>query len=114
MANSLGTISVNVIAQEALEYLAAQYPLIGQITTDFSNESAQYNASIISTIPSVGGVSDFSATNGYVASAATGNDVSVTLNKFKHSTFSISDLEASSTNMNLVDTYARSFAEGLG
>lgn len=114
MSNSLGTIGTNVIAQEALNFLAAQYPFISQVSTDFSNETAQFNSSIISTIPSVGVVSDYSATNGYVATDVTGNSVSVTLNKFKHATFSLTDAELSSTNMNLIEGYAQSYAEGLG
>lgn len=115
MSNSLGTINVNVIAQEGLAYLAAQYPIIGQITSDLSNEQAAYGATILSSIPSVGTVQDYDTTNGYVPASATGTDVSVTLNKHKHVSFALNDQELSSSNPEkLVKTYAESFAEGLG
>lgn len=114
MSNTNGTLNAALIAQEGLALLSAKYPLIGQIATDFSAEPVHFNQQVITRLPSVGSVQDYDLTNGYVAAGGSFSDVSVTLNKFKHATFELNDAEFSSTNINLINEYAASFAEAIG
>lgn len=114
MANTLGTLNASLIAQRGLELLVTDYPVIGQIVSDFSNEDVKYNQTITTRIPSVGTVQDYSTTNGYVASGVDTTDVSVTLSNFKHATFEINDAEFSATNRNLVEDYSQAFSVALG
>ena len=114
MANSLGTLNAALIAQRGLELLVTDYPIIGQIVSDFSNEDVKYNQTITTRIPSVGTVQDFDTTNGYVPASGVSTDVSVTLNKFKHASFEINDAEFSATNRNLVEDYALAFSSAIG
>ncbi len=114
MANSLGTLNAALIAQRGLELLVSDFPVIGQIVSDFSNEDVKYNQTITTRIPSVGIVQDFNTSTGYVAASATSTDVSVTLDKFKHASFELNDAEFSATNRNLVEDYAVAFSYALG
>ena len=114
MANTLGTLNAALIAQRGLELLVSDYPVIGQIVSDFSNEDVKYNQTITTRIPSVGSVQDYDTTNGYVATGVNTTDVSVTLNKFKHASFELNDAEFSATNRNLVEDYAMAFSSAIG
>ena len=114
MANSLGSLNAALIAQRGLELLVTDFPVIGQIVSDFSNEDVKYNQTITTRIPSVGIVQDYSASTGYVAASATSTDVSVTLDKYKHASFALNDAEFSATNRNLVEDYAKAFSVALG
>ena len=114
MSNTLGALNAALIAQEGLALLVAKYPVIGQITTDFSNEPVHLNQDLTTRIPSVGTVQDYDATNGYVPANISNTDVTITLNKFKHATFALSDAELSSTNRNLIAEYSKSFADSIG
>lgn len=114
MANTLGSLNAALIAQRGLELLVTDFPIIGQIVSDFSNEDVKYNQTITTRIPSVGAVQDYDANLGYQPTGAVSTDVSVTLNKFKHASFAINDAEFSATNRNLVEDYAKSFASALG
>jgi len=114
MANTLGTTNANVIAQRALELLVADYSFLRNSVTDFSSEAAKYNASIYTHRISATTAQDYSQANGYVASATTQSDVAITLNKFKHVTYSVDDQERTSSNINLIERFAGAAAHALG
>ena len=114
MSNSLGTLSANVIAQRSLELLLNDYPVIGLIASDFSDQPSQKGAAIVTRIPSLVSAQDWDDTNGYVATGISNTDVSVTLNKFKHATIELSDAEYSSTSRNLTDEAAKQLVPSLG
>ena len=114
MANSIGTTNANVIAQRALEILVADYSFLKNSVTDFSSEAAKYNASIYTHRISATTAQDYSQTSGYVATATTQTDVQITLNKFKHVSYSVDDLERTSSNINLIERFAGAAAHALG
>jgi hypothetical protein len=114
MANTIGTTNANVIAQRALEILVADYSFLKNSVTDFSSEAAKYNASIYTHRISATTAQDYSQTNGYVATATTQTDVQITLNKFKHVSYSIDDGERTSSNINLIERFAGAAAHALG
>lgn len=112
--NSLGTLNATLVAQRGLEILVNKLPIIGSIATDFSDTEVSYNQTITSRIPDVGTAQDYDPDQGFVPSNVSGVDVSVTLNKFKHATFEFKNSEMSSTNRNLIEDYAESFAVQIG
>jgi len=114
MANTIGTTNANVIAQRALEILVADYSFLKNSVTDFSSEAAKYNASIYTHRISATTAQDYSQANGYVATATTQTDVQITLNKFKHVTYSVDDAERTSSNINLIERFAGAAAHALG
>jgi hypothetical protein len=114
MSNSLGTLSGALVAQEGLPLLLAKYPLIKNIVTDFSDEPVLFNQNVITRIPGVGTVQDYSTSTGYVPANATSTDVSITVNKHRHATFALTDQDISSTKRDLVGEYSYSFAKAMG
>jgi hypothetical protein len=114
MANTIGTTNANVIAQRALEILVADYSFLRNSVSDFSSEAAKYNASIFTHRISATTAQDYSQANGYVATATTQTDVQITLNKFKHVTYSVDDQERTSSNINLIERFAGAAAHALG
>jgi len=114
MANTIGTTNANVIAQRALEILVADYSFLRNSVTDFSSEAAKYNASIYTHRISATTAQDYSQANGYVATATTQTDVQITLNKFKHVSYSVDDQERTSSNINLIERFAGAAAHALG
>jgi hypothetical protein len=114
MPNSIGTTNANVIAQRALEILVADYSFLRNSVSDFSSEAAKYNASIFTHRISATTAQDYSQANGYVATATTQTDVQITLNKFKHVTYSVDDQERTSSNINLIERFAGAAAHALG
>jgi hypothetical protein len=114
MANTLGTTNANVIAQRALEILVADYSFLRNSVTDFSADAAKYNASVFTARISATTAQDYSQSTGYAATAVTQTDVQITLNKFKHVSYSVDDSERTSSNINLIERFAGSAAHALG
>ena len=114
MANTLGTTNANVIAQRALEILVEDYSFIRNAVTDFSPEAAKYNATVYTHRLSALTAQDYSQANGYVATAATQTDAGITLNKFKHVTYSVDDQERSTSQVNIIERFAGAAAHALG
>lgn len=114
MANSLGTTSPVIIAQEALQILTDRFPLIKAFVTDFSDEAVYFNSAIHTRLPQLTAVQAFDTVNGYVAASGILTDVSVTVNQHKHASVSFNDQEVASTPLNLVEQFASSLADQAG
>lgn len=114
MANTLGTTNANVIAQRALEILVADYSFLRSGVTDFSDEAAKYGASVFTSRLSALTAANYSQSTGYAAAAVTQTDVSITLDKFKHVSYSVDDQERTSSNVNLIERFAGAAAHAIG
>jgi len=114
MANTLGTTNANVIAQRALEILVADYSFLRSGVTDFSDEAAKFGASVFTSRLSALTAQNYSQSTGYAASAVTQTDVSITLDKFKHVSYSVDDQERTSSNVNLIERFAGAAAHAIG
>lgn len=114
MANSLNTIAGDLIAAKSLEFLTAQYPLIGLIANDISDSPVLYGQTVITRLNTVPAATSFDPNVGYVASGVGSANVSVTLNKHIHSTIEFSEQEMSSTSINLVEEFGQSLAYSIG
>lgn len=114
MSNTSGTTNADVIAQRALETLVARLPVLGQISTNFSNEPVKFNSRVITHIVTAAQAVDFNPSVGYVPSTRTQVDVPVSINKHKHHTYSVGVQEASSSQIDLVERYATTAAYSIG
>ena len=114
MANTLGTLAGDLIAQKALDYLTETYPLLSLIANDVSEGQALYNQTVVTRINSVPAAKAFDPTVGYAADPAVSTDVSVTLDKHIYSSVEFSEQELSSTNINLIDDFAMSLSYSIG
>lgn len=82
MSNSLGGINLQVIAQDSLTTLLAQFPLVNRFTTDFGGDILQRGESVTTRIANGVSATDIGSA-GYATSAVTSTAKVVTLNKHK-------------------------------
>ena len=72
----------------------ADYSFLRNSVTDFSADAAKYNASVFTARISATTAQDYSQSTGYAATAVTQTDVQITLNKFKHVSYSVVKVDA--------------------
>jgi hypothetical protein len=93
-AGNLGGINLQVIAQDSLTTLLAQFPLVNKFTTDFGGDILQRGESVTTRIASGVSATDIAA-NGYSRSDVQSTAKTVTLNKHKGFVMGFSDGEVS-------------------
>jgi uncharacterized membrane protein len=93
-AGNLGGINLQVIAQDSLTTLLAQFPLVNKFTTDFGGDILQRGESVTTRIASGVSATDIAA-DGYVRSDVESTAKTVTLNKHKGFVMGFSDGEVS-------------------
>ena len=101
MANSIGGINLAQIAQQTLETLSAEMPVVSAFTTDFSSDVADVGESVSTRVASA--VSAGDATSGYSATDVTSTAKTITLNKHKHFTAAFTDLEIAKGGMDMLE-----------
>ena len=106
MANTLGGVNLAQIAQQTLETLSAEMPVVSAFTTDFSSDVADVGESVSTRVASA--VSAGDATSGYSATDVTSTAKTITLNKHKHFTAKFTDLEIAKGGLDLLErTFVR-------
>ena len=106
MANTLGGINLAQIAQQTLETLSAEMPVVSAFTTDFSSDVADVGESVSTRVATA--VSAGDATSGYSSSDVTSTAKTITLNKHKHFTAKFTDLEIAKGGLNMLErTFVR-------
>jgi hypothetical protein len=100
-ANSLGTLSGELITQRTLSLLKLSFPWFGKITTDFSSEGAAFNQVVKSRLRTIPGLSPFVAGTGYARANAGTTDVPITINQHNGVEIAFNANETSSTNRDL-------------
>src|SRR5438552_1539222 len=75
---NLGTLAGTLVTQRTLELLPLQFPVLGRITTDFSDLPAQFNQTIVSRIISIPSAQDYDTSTGWTDSTAATSDVPIT------------------------------------
>lgn len=114
MANSLGTLSPDVLALDCLDFLKKKFPILTAISTDFSDEPVRLNTHIISRVVTPPPVQSYTQALGYNPSSGVTTDVSVQINQFRYAAISFYDDELSSTPRNLVAEQVEAAAYSLG
>lgn len=82
MSNTIGGINLQVIAQDSLTTLLAEFPLVSKFTTNFGGDVATRGESVTTRIASGVSATDIGA-NGYAVSNVTSTAKTVTLDKHK-------------------------------
>ncbi len=82
MSNTLNGINLQLIAQDSLTTLLAEFPLISKFSTNFGGDIATKGESVTTRIASPVGASDIGA-NGYVPSSVVSTARQVVLNNHK-------------------------------
>jgi hypothetical protein len=114
MPNTNATVNAALIAQSALTTLLAKFPLLGQIATDFSDASVKFNQDIVTHIVTPTVAQDFNPTTGYVPDDQAQVDVKVKIDKHAYAGYAITDVERSTSEIDLNQRYADKVAYALG
>ena len=112
-ANSLGTLSGDLVARQALAVLKYEHPLLSAISSDFSAENAAFGQAVKTRLRGIPTVTDYSTTTGYATSDASATDVSVTLNAHKAVQIKFTANELASTNRDLFGENVETAHSGL-
>jgi hypothetical protein len=105
-ANAPGSLAGTLVTQRTLELLKFQFPVLKQISTDFTAESALYNQTIKSRVVAIPTVSTYNTTTGYAQTDMTSVDVDVTLNQHKYVQITFDANTLSGTVRQLFDDFA--------
>ena len=106
MPNTIGGINLSVIAQQSLDALLVEMPVVSAFTTDFSSDVADVGESVSTRVASA--VSAGDATSGYSATDVTSTAKTITLDKHKHFTAKFTDLEIAKGGLDLLErTFVR-------
>ena len=114
MSNTNATVNSAIIAQTALTTLLAKFPIIGRIATDFSSASVKFNQDIVTHIVTPTVARDFDPATGYVPDDQAQVDVPVKMNKHAYAGYSITDVERSTSEIDLNQRYSDKVAYALG
>ncbi len=107
MANTLGGVNLAQIAQQTLETLSAEMPIVSAFTTDFSSDVADVGESVSTRVATAVSAGD-ATTSGYSATDVTSTAKTITLNKHKHFTAAFTDLEIAKGGMDMLErTFVR-------
>lgn len=103
MANSLGTLTSNIVSGIMLDATLARLAPLKAFTADFSAEAVDFNQSLKMRTATPAAVAAYHTTNGYVATDATTTDYSVTIDTHKHVSLSYHEQELSGTKRKLLE-----------
>ena len=114
MPNVNATVNSPLIAQTALNTLLAKFPLLSRIATDFSSASVKFNQDIVTHIVTPTVAHDFDPATGYVPDDQAQVDVTVKIDKHAYAGYAITDVERSTSEIDLNQRYADKVAYALG
>lgn len=113
-ANSLGTLSGELVTQRALSLLKLTFPQLNAVSTDFSDEAISFGQTVKTRLRAVPAVSDYNTTTGYATSDAVATDVPVVINSHKAVQIGFNANELSSTERDLFGEQAEGAHYALG
>jgi anti-sigma28 factor (negative regulator of flagellin synthesis) len=110
---NLKTLSGSLVTQRTLELLKFTFPSLTMFTTDFSDQAAQFNQTVITRTVTIPNVTDYNTTTGWADSTAANVDVPVTINKHKGVNITFNEQILASTVRRLFDEFAPAAAYAL-
>lgn len=110
MANSLGTLSSDLILQESLDNPFKDIPWLKDISTDFSAKPILFGQTVLTRIQGVSSVQPF----GSAPTAVDDLDVPVTLNGDNQVFENFTSEQLNSTNRNLIQERAEPISNAIG
>jgi hypothetical protein len=114
MPNQNATINAPLIAQQALTTLLAKFPVLTQIATDFSDQSVKFQQDIVTQIVTPTVAQNFDPATGYVPSDQAQVDVKVKIDRHAYAGYAITDVERSTSVIDLNQRYSDKVAYALG
>ena len=114
MSNTHATVNAALIAQTALTTLLAKFPILARIATDFSGSSVKFNQDIITHIVTPTVARAFNPATGYVPDDQAQVDVPVKIDQHAYAGYAITDVERSTSEIDLNQRYADKVAYALG
>ena len=118
-ANSVGTLTGNIVAQRVLELMRIKYPLLTRITTDLSTDQCRLGQTIFTRYLAIPLTGDYSPTvSGYAGTTVppisqTSTDVQLALNGHKFTTAQFTANDLSGTARRLFEEFAPAMATAL-
>lgn len=113
-ANSLGSLTGDLVVQRALTLLKLSFPILSSISTDFSDQGADYGQTVNTRLRSIPAAATFVPGTGYTAASATTTDVPVTINTHKGVPITFNANELASTNRDLFGEQSEGAHYALG
>jgi hypothetical protein len=110
---NLGTLAGTLVTQRTLELLKFQFPSLTRFTTDFSDQPASFNQTVMSRIITVPAVSDYNTSTGWTASTAATTDVPVTIDHHRGVPITFNANILASTARRLFEEFAPASAYAL-
>lgn len=113
-ANSLATLTGELVLQQALPLLKLKFPLLSAISTDFSSENSSFGQALKTRTRSLPAVVDYSTTTGYASSDVTTTDVPVTIDAHKAVQIEFNANEIAGTSRDLFKEQVEGISYQLG
>jgi hypothetical protein len=111
---NLGTIAGTLVTQRTLELLKFIFPPLSRFTTDFSDQPATFNQTVMTRIVTIPTVITYSTATGWADSTAATTDVPVVLNNHKGIPITFNENLLASTMRALFNEFAEASAYALG
>lgn len=113
-ANSLGTLTGELVVQRSLSMLKLSYPFLRAITTDYSSENAAYGQTIKTRLRGALTANTYDPDTGYGTNNASTTDVSITINQNVGVPVTFNVNELASTNRDLFGEQAEGAHYAIG
>jgi formaldehyde-activating enzyme involved in methanogenesis len=110
---NLGTIAGTLVTQRTLELLKFVFPSLVRFTTDFSDQPANFNQTIMARIVTIPNVVTYSTATGWADVVAATTDVPVVINNHKGVPITFNENLLASTMRRLFDEFAEASAYAL-
>jgi hypothetical protein len=110
---NLKTLSGSLVTQRTLELLRFTFPSLTMFTTDFSDQAAQFNQTVITRTVTIPNVTSYNTTTGWADSTAATADVPVTINQHRGVNITFNEQILASTVRRLFDEFAPAAAYAL-
>ena len=110
---NLGTIAGTLVTQRTLELLKLVFPPLTRFTTDFSEQPATYNQTIMTRIVGIPTVVAYSTASGWTDQVASTTDVPVVINNHKGIPITFNEQLLASTMRRLFEEFAEASAYAL-
>jgi hypothetical protein len=112
--SNLGTIAGTLVTQRTLELLKFIFPPITRFTTDFSDQPATFNQTIMTRTIAIPTVQTYSTATGWTDAVAQTTDVPVVINNHKGVPITFNEQLLASTMRRLFDEFSEAAAYALG
>ena len=113
----MSTLSTTELITDVMDAFKVRFPILNNLSTDFSSDSARLGQTITARIAGLPTVQDYGV-DGYESNAASANglttDVNVTLNRHKHVPVKIDYIDQISTKRDLYNETIGNLAYSLG